>query len=76
MSKGNCIVNFRVDPELFGAIQSEVAKTGKTDSALSVSDWIRLAICEKIDHAERGRVNRSSVTWVQKFWGKWWHGIR
>jgi hypothetical protein len=66
MSKGSKIVPVRMNAAELAALQNEVARynANPLNAELSVSEWIRKAIRDKIDHATRSR--RKANPRVQK----------
>lgn len=74
MSKGNRIIGVRLPKEMLDAIDVALVNLEKSNQGdLKISEWIRLAICEKLDKLERGRSKWSNVTWSDRFWYKWSH---
>lgn len=57
MSKGNAIVNLRVEDSLLERLKEEVAQHNEksSDAVWTISDYVRKAVLEKIAHSDRGR---------------------
>jgi len=57
MSAGNKIVNVRFEDGLYARLQEEIEKRnqGSRGEVWSISDYVRVAVLEKVAHSERGR---------------------
>ena len=60
MSRGNPIVRFRVSSELLERMEDHLDAYNSTtrSSQIDMSEWIRMAVREKLDHAVRAKRQR------------------
>jgi Arc/MetJ-type ribon-helix-helix transcriptional regulator len=71
MSKGNRVIKVRVSPELIALIERQIQQRNyhSREAPWVISDWIRVAMIEKLDKMRRSRRSRDRRVHSDQRWG-------